>query len=160
MHTAGCVKIMYENLLSQFCLKNFVKPTFLLLNYTKRCLHEIFLKVRVNFMLFHAQSDNSTIFFIICIHLFCICAAVQIVVKSEKSHWKKIPSNQLFSKNVAFTKFLTKKCERKIPQFPNCAHAIFLFYFNYNAMYSAMQLIFAKLGSTYLVYIRFSNHCH
>ena len=40
------------------------------------------------------------------------------------SHWKKISSNQLFSnffsKTIAFTKFLRKKCEREFLQFPHC----------------------------------------
>ena len=40
------------------------------------------------------------------------------------SHWKKISSNQLFSsfvsKNVVFTKFLSKKCESKFSQFLHC----------------------------------------
>ena len=41
------------------------------------------------------------------------------------SHRKNISWNHLFStffsKNVAFTKFLSKKCEREFPQFPHCA---------------------------------------
>ena len=41
---------------------------------------------------------------------------------------KKISSNQLFSnffsKTIAFTKFLRKKCEREFLQFPHCDHNI------------------------------------
>ena len=40
------------------------------------------------------------------------------------SHWRKNSSNQLFgnffSKCIAFTKFLLKKCKREFLQFPNC----------------------------------------
>ena len=41
------------------------------------------------------------------------------------SHWKKISSNHLFSnffsKTIAFTEFLRKKCEREFLEFPHCA---------------------------------------
>ena len=37
---------------------------------------------------------------------------------------KKISSNQLFSKNVIFTKFLSKKCNSKFPQFPHLAQSL------------------------------------
>ena len=48
------------------------------------------------------------------------CLTVHIVEKWKIwCHWKSISSNQLFSdlfsKTVAFTKFLPKKCETKIP---------------------------------------------
>ena len=36
------------------------------------------------------------------------------------SHWKNISSNHLFSKNVAFMKFLPKLCEKKFPKVPHC----------------------------------------
>ena len=51
------------------------------------------------------------------------------VVKREiLSHRKKISSNQFFgnffSKTIAFTKFLWKKCEREFLQFPYCVREI------------------------------------
>ena len=48
-------------------------------------------------------------------------SALHSVEKREiLSHRKNIPSNQLFSKTVAFTEILPKMWEREIPQFPQC----------------------------------------
>ena len=60
------------------------------------------------------------------LHLFTL----QSVEKWEiLSHWKCFSSNQLFSnffsKTIAFTKFLRKKCEREFLQFPHCALSTF-----------------------------------
>ena len=38
-----------------------------------------------------------------------------VVKRDILSHWKKISSNQLFSKTIAFTKILSKKSEREFP---------------------------------------------
>ena len=36
--------------------------------------------------------------------------------------FRQIKSSNFFSKNVTFTKFLSKKCDSKFPQFPHCEH--------------------------------------
>ena len=57
------------------------------------------------------------------------------------SHWKKISSNHLFSnffsKTIAFTKFLRKKCEREFLQFPH--YAMFI---DFTQKYSYLHVLY------------------
>ena len=61
------------------------------------------------------------------------------------SHWKKISSNQLFSnffsKTIAFTKFLRKKCEREFLQFPHYD----LYFFVNVSMFSNLSFMFWRI---------------
>ena len=58
------------------------------------------------------------------IPVFPHCAVHSVEKREILSHWKEISSNQLFSnffsKTIAFTNFLRKKCEREFLQFPHC----------------------------------------
>ena len=92
------------NSLSRFFGKNFVKVTVLLKKLLKSWFHE-------NFFQWERISRFST-----------LCSVEKWKIYS---HWNFFPSNQLFSdlfsKCVAFTKFLPKKRESNFTWFRHCA---------------------------------------
>ena len=82
---------------------------------------------------FSSKTGFSQIFCLKCVRVnFCNFHSVIHTHSVEKweilSHWKFFSSNQLFSnffsKTIAFTKFLRKKCEREFLQFPHCAQYV------------------------------------
>ena len=81
----------------------------------------------------------------LCYHLLMLPLCERLihihsVVKWKNSQQKNISSNQLFSnffsKNGAFTKFLSKMYERKFPKFPHCAPTLFLAKISWNERFT------------------------
>ena len=69
--------------------------------------------VRENFSFFHN-----------CVLHITVWKNEKFTLTEEK--FREINSCKFFNKNVAFTKFLSKKCESKFPQFPQCGTFSFL----------------------------------
>ena len=64
---------------------------------------------------------------------------------SPQCHPRKISWNQLFSiffsKNVTFTKFLSKNCDSKLSKFPHCATDTFCHFFRQNTHYLGVWIL-------------------